>query len=139
MKNVPGGQNHRCKGPGAGMSWAFEEQLGRPEACYSSQLGLGEPGGALAGGQSLWYYCKTIPCKRWSLTVALTFDPRQSASAPIKCNLSKPSRQKVSWQKIPGHPKAFPGTVFSRISLPGAARAPLLPLVPGTHTTGHQK
>ena len=116
---MPGGQNHKCKGPRAGMSWAFEEQLGRQEACYSSQLGLGEPGGALAGGQSLWYYCKIIPCKRWSLT----FDPCQSATAPIKCNLSKPSRQKVSWEKIPGHPKAFPGMFFSRISLPGA-RAP---------------
>ena len=135
VKNLPNGQTHKCQGPRVGISRAFEEQWWWQEECHSCHLRLRESGGALTGGQSLWYYCKIIPSKRWSLT----FDPSQSATAPIKCNLSKPSRQEVSWEKVPGHPRAFPGRVFSRISIPGAAKSHLLLLGPGTHTSEHQK
>ena len=98
VKNMPDGRTHKCQGPGVGISRAFEEQGWRQEECHSCHLRLGESGGALAGGQSLWYYCKIIPSKRWSLT----FDRCQSATAPINAIWVSPPGRKWAGRKSLG-------------------------------------
>lgn len=95
----------------------------------SSQLKLREAGGVPSVGR------RGPLALQGGTRRVVAFDLWPLPQRILRC---KPSKREVSWEKVPGKPKA-PMRIFSGTSIPGTARSYLLLLVHSVHATEHRQ